>query len=194
MYFGRLSLLLQNEYRDKEILTSIQFSFLKTRLFCFLHKLFLLLFIHVFVQSSDVSVQLFSVHLLLLFLLLFLLWAIFCQMSSLFTVETFSFFHQCGSFVERHCVNVHSVRVFPFWKNESSIRSTSSSFLRTIRCPSCDLLHPFPRMIESSGPFVPIFEGFGRFLEGQDSSLERNGKGFAEKVNDSSRFCSKFRF
>src|SRR5271155_3846080 len=125
MYFGRLSLLLQNEYRDKEILTSIQFSFLKTRLFCFLHKLFLFLFIHIFVQSSDVSVQLFSIHLLLLFLL----WAILCQMSSLFTVETFSFFHQCGSFVDRHCVNVHSVRVFPFWKNESSVRITSSSFL-----------------------------------------------------------------
>src|SRR5271156_7207300 len=90
MYFGRLSLLLQNEYRDKEILTSIQFSSLKTCLFCFFHKLFLLLFIHVFVQSSDVSVQLFSVHLLLLFLLLFLLWTIFCQMSSLFTVVRLS--------------------------------------------------------------------------------------------------------
>src|SRR5271155_700446 len=120
MYFGRLSLLLQNEYRDKEILTSIQFSFLKTRLFRFFHKLFLLLFIHVFVQSSDVSVPLVSIHLLLLFLLLFLLWAIFCQVSSLFTVETLSFFHQRGSFVDRHSVNVHSVRVFPFWEDKSS--------------------------------------------------------------------------
>src|SRR5271155_1574434 len=166
MYFGRLSLLLQNEYRDKEILTSIQFSFSKTRLFCFLHKLFLFFFIHIFVQSSDVSVQLFSIHLLLLFLLLFLLWAIFCQVSSLFTVETLSFFHQCGSFVDRHSIDVHSVRVFSFWKNELSIRSTSSSFPRTFCCSSSDLLHPFPRMIESSCPFVPVFEGFGRFLEG----------------------------
>src|SRR5271155_4665629 len=127
MYFGRLSLLLQNEYRVKEILTSIQFSSLKPRLFRFLHKLILFLFIHIFVQGSNVSVQLFSIHLLLLFLLLFLLWAIFCQVSSLFTVETFSFFHQCGSFVDRHCINVHSVRVFPFWENESLIRITSSS-------------------------------------------------------------------
>src|SRR5271156_1392208 len=132
MYFRRLSLLLQNEYRGKEILTSIQFSSLKTRLFRFLHKLFLFLFIHIFVQGSDVSVQLFSIHLLLLFLLLFLLWAILCQVSSLFTVETLSFFHQCGLFVDRHSVNVHGIWVFPFWKDKSSIRSTSSSFLQAI--------------------------------------------------------------
>src|SRR5271155_4796425 len=125
MYFGRLSLLLQNEYRDKEILTSIQFSSLKTRLFCFFHKLFLLLFIHIFVQGSDVSVQLFSIHLFLLFLLLFLLWAIFCQVSSLFTVETLSFFHQCGSFVDRHCIDVHSVWLFPFWEDKSLTRGIS---------------------------------------------------------------------
>src|SRR5271163_4319786 len=98
---------------------SIQFSFLKTRLFCFLRKLFWFLFIHIFVQGSDVSVQLFSVHLLLLFLLLLLLWAIFCQVSSLFTVETLSFFHKCGLFVNRHCVDVHGVRVFPFWEDKS---------------------------------------------------------------------------
>src|SRR5271155_566558 len=166
MYFGRLSLLLQNEYRDKEILTSIQFSSLKTRLLCFFHKLFLLLFVHVFVQGSDVSVQLFSFHLLLLFLFLFLLWAIFCQVSSLFTVETLSFFHQCGSFVDRNSVDVHGVRVFPFREDKSSVGSTSSSFLRAICCSSCDLLHSFPRMIESRCPSVPVVEGFGRFFEG----------------------------
>src|SRR5271156_5829552 len=186
MYFGRLSLLLQNEYRDKEILTSIQFSFLKTRLFCFLHKLFLLLFIHIFVQSSDVSVQLFSVHLLLLFLLLLFSWAIFCQVSSLFTVETLSFFHQCGLFVDRHCVDVHSVRVFLFWEDKSSTRSTSSSFLRAICCSSCDLLHPFPRMIESSCPLIPVFKVFGRFLESQDSLLEWHGESFTKEVHNGS--------
>src|SRR5271163_1589414 len=185
MYFGRLSLLLQNEYRDKEILTLIQFSFLKTRLFCFLHKLFLLLFIHIFVQSSDVSVQLFSVHLLLLFLLLFLLWAILCQVSSLFTVETLSFLHQCSSFVDRHCVDVHSVRVFLFREDKSSVLSASSSFLRAISRSSCYLLHPFPRMIESSCPLIPVFEGFGRFLKSQDLSLEWNGEIFTIEVDNS---------
>src|SRR5271155_4483682 len=194
MYSERLLLLLQNEFRDKETLTSIQFSFLKSRLFRFFHKLFLLLFVHVFVQSSDVSIQLFSFHLLLLFLLLFLPWEILCQVSCLFTIETFSFLHQMGLFVDRHCINVHCVRVFPFRKNESSVGSASSSFLRAICCSSSDLLHSFPRMIESCCPLVPVFEGFGQFLKGQDSSLDWNGKGFAKKVNDSSRFGSKPRF
>src|SRR5271155_3650527 len=129
MYFRQSSLLLQNECRGKETLMSIQFSSLKTCLFRFFHKLFLLLFIHVFVQSSDVSIQLFSFHLLLLFLLQFLPWAIFFQVSCLFTIETFSFLHQMSSFVDRHCIDVHCVQVFPFWKNESSVGSTSSSFL-----------------------------------------------------------------
>ena len=60
------------------------------------------------------SVELFTVHLLLWFLLLFLLLltpfrAVACSVASVFAFETSAFLHQFGSFIERQSVDVHSV-------------------------------------------------------------------------------------
>src|SRR5271156_6111062 len=104
------------------------------------------------------SVQLLSVHLLsffLLFLLLFLL-AILCQVSCLFASETLSFFHQQGSFVDGHCVDVHCVRVFPLGKDKSLVGGVSSSAFRAFCRSSSYSLHSLPRMVEFRCPVIPF--------------------------------------
>src|SRR5277367_88634 len=104
------------------------------------------------------SVQLFSVHLLpffLLFLFLFLL-AVLCQMSCFFASETLSFFHQQGSFIDGHGVNVHCVRIFLFRKDKSSVGGASSSSSRALHRSSSYPLHSLPRMVEFRRPIIPF--------------------------------------
>ena len=100
MYFVKSFLLLQSEYQDKETLTSIQFSSLKTRQFRLLHKFFLFSICHLLKQPPNVSMELFPVHRLLWLRLLFLLGTILRKMSVLLAIKTFPFLHKGVSFVE----------------------------------------------------------------------------------------------
>ena len=89
--------ILQSKCQDKEILTSIQFSFLKTRILCFFKKLVLFFIVQVFENCTDMSIKLLSVHSLFLFILLSFVFCSFrafiCLMSSLLTFEALTFFY-----------------------------------------------------------------------------------------------------
>ena len=116
MNFLRFWLLLQSKCQDKKILTSTQFSFLKTRILCFFKKLVLLLLVQVFEDCSNMSVKLFSIHLLFqLFSLLSFVLCFFrtfvCSVAGLPAFEAPSFLHQLGSFIEHQSVDVHHVQV-----------------------------------------------------------------------------------
>ena len=97
------------------MLTLIQFSFLKTRILCFLQELFLLIF-QVFENCLDMGVELLAVHSLLQFFsLLFFVLCFFrtfvCSVTGLLAFEAPSFFHQLCSLIKSQLVDVHHIWV-----------------------------------------------------------------------------------
>src|ERR1700678_4087511 len=113
MYSVRRDLMLQSVFRDKERLTLIQFSSLKTRVFSALPKLLFLFCIQLSDHAPDMSIKFVSFPFLFGSFHSFVFWCLFsplilgeviffmvlCHMSCLFTDETFSVLHQLRSFV-----------------------------------------------------------------------------------------------
>src|SRR5271168_1860792 len=108
MYSVRQDLMLQSVFRDKERLTLIQFSFLKTRVFSAFPKLLFLFCVQFSNHAPDMSIERVSFPFLFRGFYSFIFWRIFsflvwseivlfmvlCHMSCLSADETFSFFHQ----------------------------------------------------------------------------------------------------
>src|SRR5271168_3532761 len=108
MYSVRRDLMLQSVFQDKERLTLIQFSFLKTQVFSAFPKLLFFFCVQFRDHTSDVSIKRVSFPFLFwgfrsfvfryffspLFLRGFVLLMVFCHMPCLSTDETFSIFHQ----------------------------------------------------------------------------------------------------
>src|ERR1700678_3750581 len=106
MYSVQRDLMLQSVSRDKEILTLIQFSFLKTQVFSAFPKLLFLFCVQFRNHASDMSIKgvsfpflfrsfclfVFWYFLSPLFLRGFILLMVLCHMSCLSTDETFSVF------------------------------------------------------------------------------------------------------
>src|SRR5271168_4760327 len=108
MYSVQQDLMLQSVFRDKERLTLIQFSFLKTQVFSAFPKLFFFFCVQFCNHASDMSIERVSFPFLfggfhsfvfrcffsLLVLREIVLLMVFCHMTCLSTDETFSIFHQ----------------------------------------------------------------------------------------------------
>src|SRR5271163_1935166 len=108
MYSVRQGLRLQSVFRDKERLTLIQFSFLKTRVFGAFPKLLFFFCVQFSNHAPDMSIERVSFPFLFRGFYSFVFWRIFCllvlskiilymvpcHMSCLLTDETFSIFHQ----------------------------------------------------------------------------------------------------
>src|SRR5271168_2595020 len=113
MYSVRQDLMLQSVFRDKERLTLIQFSFLKTRVFSTFPKLLFLFCVQFSNHAPDMSVERVSFPFLFRGFYSFVFWRIFsllvlskiipfmvfCHMSCLSTDKTFSIFHQLVPFI-----------------------------------------------------------------------------------------------
>src|SRR5271168_1102820 len=113
MYSVRQDLMLQSVFRDKERLTLIQFSFLKTRVFSAFPKLLFLFCVQFSNHAPDMSVErvsfpfLFGGFYSFVFRCIFpflvlsevVLFMVLCHMSRLSTDKTFSIFHQFVSFL-----------------------------------------------------------------------------------------------
>src|ERR1700678_4155211 len=113
MYSVRQDLMLQSVFRDKERLTLIQLSSLKTRVFSTFPKLLFLLCVQFSNHAPDMSIERVSFPFLFrgfhsfifrrfffpLFLSGIILLMVFCHMSCLSADEAFSFFHQLRSFI-----------------------------------------------------------------------------------------------
>src|ERR1700678_2466060 len=102
MYSVQQDLMLQSVFQDKETLTLIQFSFLKTRVFSAFPKLLFLFCVQFSNHAPDMSVECVSFPFLFRGFYLFVFRCIFsflskiillmvpCHMSCLLTDETFS--------------------------------------------------------------------------------------------------------
>src|ERR1700678_3900880 len=113
MYSVRQNLMLQSVFQDKERLTLIQFSFLKTQVFSALTKLLFLFCVQFSNHSPDMSIERVSFPFLFRGFHSFVFWRIFsllvlsevvllmvfCHMSCLSTDEAFSIFHQLVPFI-----------------------------------------------------------------------------------------------
>src|ERR1700678_4106334 len=113
MYSVRRDLMLQSVFQDKETLTLIQFSSLKTQVFSAFPKLLFFFCVQFSNHAPDMSIECISFPFLfrgfhsfifrcffsLLVLREIVLLMVFCHMSCLSTDETFSIFHQLVSFV-----------------------------------------------------------------------------------------------
>src|SRR5271168_2378309 len=113
MYSVRQDLMLQSVFQDKERLTLIQFSFLKTRVFSAFPKLLFLFCVQFSNHAPDMSIERVSFPFLFrgfysfIFrhIFSFLVWSeivlfmVLCHMSCLSADKTFSFFHQLFSFI-----------------------------------------------------------------------------------------------
>src|SRR5271168_1441172 len=112
MYSVRRDLMLQSVFQDKERLTLIQFSFLKTQVFSALPKLLFLFCVQFGNHAPDMSVERVSFPFLFWGFYSFVFWCIFslcilgevvllmvfCHVSCLLADEAFPIFHQPVSF------------------------------------------------------------------------------------------------
>src|SRR6202522_4332681 len=112
MYSVRRDLMLQSVFQDKETLTLIQFSSLKTQVFSALPKLFFLFCVQFSNHAPDMSVERVSFPFLFWGFYSFVFWCIFffcilgevvllmvfCHVSSLLADEAFPIFYQPVSF------------------------------------------------------------------------------------------------
>src|ERR1700678_1171702 len=113
MYSVRQDLMLQSVFQDKETLTLIQFSSLKTQVFSALPKLLFLFCVQFSNHAPDMSVERVSFPFLFRGFHSFVLWCffsllvlrkivllmVFCHMSCLSADEAFSIFHQFVPFI-----------------------------------------------------------------------------------------------
>src|ERR1700678_3190605 len=113
MYSIRRDLMLQSVFPDKERLTLIQFSFLKTRVFSAFPKLLFFFCVQFSNHAPDMNIERVSFPFLfggfysfvfrrifpLLVLSKVVLFMVLCHMSCLSTDETFSIFYQLVSFI-----------------------------------------------------------------------------------------------
>src|ERR1700678_4517422 len=113
MYSVRRDLLLQSVFQDKEKLTLIQFSFLKTQVFSAFPKLLFFFCVQFSNHAPDMSIEHVSFPFIFGGFYSFVFWRIFpllvlsevvlfivlCHMSCLSTDEPFSIFHQFVSFI-----------------------------------------------------------------------------------------------
>src|ERR1700678_1213755 len=170
MYSVRQDLMLRSVFQDKETLTLIQFSSLKTQVVSALPKLLFFFCVQFSNHAPDMSVERVSFPFLfwcfhsfvfrcffsLLVLREIVLLMVFCHMSCLSTDETFSIFHQLVPFINAQGVNVHSVGIF-FSSEESFVRGSSFS-LSLVRIGSSHYSHHSPPLVvELRSPVVPIF-------------------------------------
>src|ERR1700678_388494 len=113
MYSVRQDLMLQSVFQDKETLTLIQFSSLKTRVFSAFPKLLFLFCVQFSNHAPDMSIKHVSFPFLFWGFYSFIFWCFFfllvlskivllmvpCHVSCLSRTETFSIFHQLVPFV-----------------------------------------------------------------------------------------------
>src|SRR5271168_1386958 len=125
MYSVRRDLMLQSVFQDKETLTLIQFSSLKTQVFSALPKLLFFFCVQFSNHAPDMSVERISFPFLfrglhsfvfrcifsLLVLRKIILFMVLCHMSCLSTDETFSIFHQLVSFINAQGVDIHRIGI-----------------------------------------------------------------------------------
>src|ERR1700678_3971086 len=125
MYSVRRDLMSQSVFQDKERMTLIQFSFLKTRVFSALSKLLFLFCVQFSNHAPDMSVECVSFPFLfwgfysfifrcifsLLVLSKIILFMVLRHMSCLSTDEAFSVFHQLVSFINAQGVDIHGVGI-----------------------------------------------------------------------------------
>src|SRR5271168_3040550 len=177
MYSVRRDLMLQSVFQDKERLTLIQFSFLKTQVFSAFPKLLFFVCVQFCNHASDMSVERISFPFLFRGLHSFVFWCIFsllvlreivllmvfCHMSCLSADETFSIFHQLVSFFNAQGVDIHSIGIL-FSSEKSSVRRSGLSLTLICVCSSHYSHHPPPLVVELCGPIIPIFQLFGRGL------------------------------
>src|SRR6202522_4547394 len=175
MYSVRQDLMLRSVFQDKETLTLIQFSSLKTQVVSALPKLLFFFCVQFSNHAPDMSVERVSFPFLfwcfhsfvfrcffsLLVLREIVLLMVFCHMSCLSTDETFSIFHQFVSFINAQGVYVHSVGIL-LSSEESSVRGSSFSLPLVRVCASHYPHHPPPLMVELRSPIIPVFQPFGR--------------------------------
>src|ERR1700679_4284294 len=123
MYSIRQDLMLQSVFQDKETLTLIQFSSLKTQVVSALPKLLFFFCVQFSNHAPDMSVErvsfpflfrgfhsfVFQCFFSLLVLKEMVLFMVFCHMSCLSADEAFSIFHQLVSFFNAQGVDIHSV-------------------------------------------------------------------------------------
>src|SRR5271155_3350628 len=113
MYSVRQDLMLQSVFRDKETLTLIQFSFLKTQVFSAFPKLLFFVCVQFCNHAPDMSIECVSFPFLFGTFDPFVFWCflsprilgevvllmVFCHVSCFLADEAFSFFHQLRSFI-----------------------------------------------------------------------------------------------
>src|SRR5271168_2160762 len=170
MYSVRQDLMLQSVFRDKEILTLIQFSSLKTQVFSAFPKLLFFVCVQFCNHAPDMSVECRSFPLLFgtfnpfVFRRFFspcilskvVLFVVFRHVSCFLTDETFSIFHQPVSFFNAQGVYVHGVGIL-LSSEESSVRGSCLSLTLISVCSSHYPHHPPPLMVELGGPIIPVF-------------------------------------
>src|ERR1700678_730160 len=171
MYFVRQDLMLQSVFRDKERLTLIQFSSLKTQVVSAFPKILFFFCVQFCNHAPDMSVECVSFPFLfggfhsfvfrcffsLLVLREIVLLMVFCHMSCLSADEAFSIFHQLVPFVNAQGVNIHSVGIL-LSSEESSVRGSGFSLTLVRVVPSHNPHHPPPLVVELSSPFIPIVQ------------------------------------
>src|ERR1700678_3539454 len=175
MYSVRRDLMLQSVFQDKETLTLIQFSSLKTQVFSAFPKLLFFFCVQFSNHAPDMSVErvsfpflfwgfhsfIFRCFFSLLVLREIILFMVFCHMSCLSADETFSIFHQFVPFINAQGVDIHSVGIL-LSSEESSVRGSSFSLPLVRVCSSHYPHHPPPLMFELRSPIIPVFQLFGR--------------------------------
>ena len=154
--------MLQSKCQDKEIPMLIQFSFLKTRILCFLQELFLFIIFQVFENCPDRGVEFLAVHTLFWFFsflpfVLCFFRTFVCLVAGLLAFEAPSFFHQLCSFVKCQSVDVHCIRI-PFLSGE--IESWCWFLWNVLPCPFYCSLRLVVLVVQSDGPGVPVVESF----------------------------------
>src|ERR1700678_32445 len=170
MYSVRQDLMLQSVFQDKETLTLIQFSSLKTQVVSAFPKLLFFVCVQFCNHASDMRIECVSFPFLfrgfhsfifrgffsLLVLREIVLLMVFCHMSCLSADEAFSIFHQFVPFINAQGVNIHSVGIL-LSSEESSVRGSGLSLtligVRSSHYPH----HPPPLMVELCGPIIPVF-------------------------------------
>src|SRR5271155_4544425 len=168
MYSVRQDLMLQSVFQDKERLTLIQFSFLKTQVFSAFPKLLFFVCVQFGNHAPNMSIERVSFPFLFrgfhsfvfrCFLLLcreVVLLMVFCHVSCFLADKAFPIFHQPVSFFNAQGVDIHSIGVF-FSSEKSSVRGSGLSLtlicIRSSHYPH----HPPPLMVELGGPIIPVF-------------------------------------
>src|SRR5271168_5343815 len=175
MYSVRRDLMLQSVFQDKEILTLIQFSSLKTQVFSAFPKLLFFVCIQFCNHAPDMSIErvsfplLFGVFYSFVFRCIFslcvlgevVLLMVFCHVSRLLADEAFPIFHQPVSFFNAQGIDIHSIGVL-FSSEKSSVQGSRFSLPLVRVCSSHYPHHPPPLMVELRSPIIPVFQLFGR--------------------------------